>query len=81
VASGGVQLVDDVFQAKNLAQKLGVTVRRIFDITTVLESLKIVERMGKKNMKWCGVANLPQTFLLRTATLETDVPRQVWKYV
>ncbi len=70
-----------VFNQKNLAQKLGVKVRRVFDVSNVLESLKIIERIGSKNMKWFGIAHLPQTIdLLRTATLaeETDDPRQVW---
>jgi hypothetical protein len=55
-------------------------VRRIFDITTVLESLKIVQHAGKAKLKWCGIAHLPQTIeLLRTATfaVDTDEPRQV----
>ena len=76
-----MQSVDEVFQATQLAQKLGVKRRRIFDVTNILESLKIIERIGSKNMKWCGLAHLPQTIdLLRTATLaeETDDPRQVW---
>jgi hypothetical protein len=75
-----VQSVDDVFQAKNLAQKFGVPVRRIFDVTNVLEGLKIVQHAGKKKMHWCGFSHLPQTIdLLRTATFEvdTDEPRQV----
>jgi hypothetical protein len=79
-----VQSVDDVFQAAKLAQKLGVKSRRIFDVTNILESLKIIERIGSKNMKWCGLAHLPQTIdLLRTASLaeESDNPRQVWKCV